>query len=122
MPALTDGIALEQLADLVKEHDGDGLGIIAAFVDQGNRHSADGCHRHEEVLVKDLSVFDALGRLEEDIVAHQQVGDQVQEEPDRFMHTVGEGLDGKVQHHHQHGRDQNAPEHDFLFFIHSLTF
>ena len=121
-PAFVDGKALEQLADLIEKHNGDGLGIIAAFVDQGNDHSTDRRHSHKKVLVKDLSVPDALEGFEQDIVANRQIWYQVQEKPYRLMYAVAVSLDRKMQHRHQHGRCQNAPEHFFLFLVHCLTF
>ena len=53
--ALSDRVALEQLADLIEEHNGDGFDIISASGKSG-RHRADGCHCHQEVFIEYLSV------------------------------------------------------------------
>ena len=61
--ALADGVGLEQLTDLVEQHNGHALGVLAA---------ADGADRgdgHQEVLVKNLAVLDAHERLAQDIMA-----------------------------------------------------
>ena len=70
--ALSDRIALEELSDLVKEHDRDSLGILAEC------HGAHGCCCHEEVLVKYLPVPDPLNRLAEDIMSNRKIRDEKQ--------------------------------------------
>ena len=60
-----DGVALEQLAYLVKQHDGAAFGHRGFRVgerDHGER--ADGGHSHEEVLVEHLAGFDVRCRAQ----------------------------------------------------------
>ena len=57
---LADRVALEQLADLIKEHNGDGLGIVAAPFIERQRDGTDGRNRHEKIFVEHLPVADAL--------------------------------------------------------------
>ena len=62
--ALADGVGLEQLADLVEQHNGHALGVLTA---------ADGADRgdgHQEIFVKNFAVLDAHERLAQDIMAN----------------------------------------------------
>ena len=61
-------IALEPLADLVEQHNGDALGVVA------ERECADGCNRHEEIFIKDAPVTDVHRGAPEDVPADQRVG------------------------------------------------
>ena len=110
--AFADGIGLEPLAHLVEEHDGDRLGIVPASLVDGQQDGAYRRHRHQEVLVEDLAVFNPLERLPEDVVADRQVGDHVEGKPqDPFRRDKG-------QHCHHRRRGKDADEHLFLLFIH----
>ena len=73
--ALVHGGILKELADLVEQHDGHGLGIFA------DAQRADGGDGHEEGLVKDLVMEDALHRARQGIIAHHQIGRQEGEQP-----------------------------------------
>ena len=61
---------MEPLAHLVEQHDGNSFRRLA------NGKCRDGGHRHEELLVKQLTASDALGGTDEDGQANQQVGDE----------------------------------------------
>ena len=66
-----DGVVLEQLAHLVKEHDEHGLGVFAG------EKGAHGGKSHEEVLVKHLAPADAAHRLAQYVQADDGIGDQI---------------------------------------------
>ena len=112
LAALADGVGLEQLADLVEQHDCDGLGEIAAALVQRQRDGADRGHRHEEVLIEHLSVQDALARLVQDVVADDQVGRQVQDR--RREH----GQRREARRDQQDRGDDDAPQHLLLLSVH----
>ena len=79
--ALAHGIALEQLADLVEQHDGRALRHMRLGVgeeDHGER--ADGGDGHEEALVEGLAATDVAPRLEKHVVPGDEVGDEVERE------------------------------------------
>ena len=107
-PAAADGIALKQLADLVKQHDGHGLRIIS------EHHRADGSHSHEEVFIKRLAVIDPLAGIDKCLAADEQIRDEVQRElsPARYRH--------KVQPDEQHGRCCYEQQRPFLFARHEI--
>ena len=75
----------EQFADLIKEHNGDGLGILAAVCD-GNDDGAYSCYGHEEVFIEDLTIPDAQSRTPQNIIANQQIGDHVKNESGPAMY------------------------------------
>ncbi len=69
------GVVLEQLAYLVKEHDGGTLGHVRlAFGKKDEGKRADGGDGHEQVLVEGLAVHDAVPGAREHIVAGNEVG------------------------------------------------
>ena len=73
--ALAHGVTLEQLAHLVKEHNGGALrhmGLGPGERDHGER--ADGRDRHEEALIKRLAAADVAPGFEQDVVAGDEVG------------------------------------------------
>ena len=110
--ALADGIALEEFADLVKQHDGDCLVVVAAFFVDGEGKRTDGRDCHQKVLVEHTTVPDALGSFFENIKANDKVRGKVQRE-------AGNSRDGeKLQGNEHHGADENAREHLFLFLCH----
>ena len=75
-PALSHGVALEQLTYLIKEHDGDGLHVISrpGEADEEGSHSS---HRHEKVLVQQLPMGNPNPGLPENVIADEQIGDKV---------------------------------------------
>ena len=80
LPAAPHSHALEELAHLIEEHDGHGLGVLPAA------ESADGGDGHEKVFVKDLAVADVLHRPPQYIPADNSIGDEVEQETD---HPLG---------------------------------
>ena len=114
--ALAHGVALEQLAHLIKQHDGH---AFAVFPQHDGAH---GGHGHEEVLVEHLAVFDAQEGLAQDVVAHQQVGYEEQQEDGPFRQgRVYDVLGDQVQRHEEQGRDDDPPQQVLLFFVHRLS-
>ena len=109
---LADRIALEQLADLIKEHNGDGLGVVAAPFIERQRDGTDGRNRHEKIFVEHLPVADALPRLAQDVAADRQVGREIECGGDE--HRQG----NQFRREEQHRRGQDAIEHLFLFLRH----
>ena len=107
-PAAADGIALKQFADLVKQHDGHGLGIVP------EHHRADGSHSHEEVFIERLAVINTLAGIDERLAADEQIRDEIQHElePARDRH--------KVQPNEQHGRCCYEQQRPFLFARHEI--
>ena len=112
LAALAHGVALEQLADLVEQHDGDGLVVVAALFIDGQREGADGGHGHQEILVEHLAVEDAAPRLPQNVIANDGVDRQVQRQPQ----PAGDG--DHVQRRQHHRREDNAYQHLFLLFCH----
>ena len=55
-PAFADGVALEQLADLIEQHHGDALKIIAALCPNGEEERTEGGERHQKVFVERAAV------------------------------------------------------------------
>ena len=79
LAALAHGVGLEDFSHLVEEHDGRALGHV--WLGLGEEHHgkrADGGHRHEEVLVKDLAVANVAPGLLQDVVAGYGIGDEEQ--------------------------------------------
>ncbi len=75
LAALAHGVCLEQLADLVEQHDGGALrhmGLGPGERDHGKR--ADGRDGHEEALVERLAAADVAPGFEQDVVAGDEVG------------------------------------------------
>ena len=111
--ALADRIALEPFADLIKQHDGDGLRIIPVVRD-GQGDGTDGRDRHQKALIEHLPVAYALERLDQDIITDHQIGDHVQKKPDRPFRRH------EMQHDHERGRNEYARQHLLLLFVHHL--
>ena len=109
--ALADRVALEPLTDLIEQHNADGLGVVAAL-GQSEHDCTHGGDRHQKVFVEGLTVFDAFSGLDENIIADDGVGNHVQDKAQNAARR------DKVQHHHEHGGDEDAYEHLFLFFVH----
>ena len=110
--ALADGVALEQLADLVEQHDRDALDIVAALRPDGQAERTERCQRHQEVFIKRAAVEDALAGLFQDVIAddeiRRQIGDQLRD--------AGDG--DEFQRNQHHCRDEDADQHLFLFLCH----
>ena len=109
---LADGVALEQLADLVEEHDRHGLVIVAALFVDRERDGADRCDRHQEVFVEHLMVADALPCLAQNVVADGEIRGKIEDRGDDHRQRR------KLCHKEQRRRDQDAVEHLFLLFRH----
>ena len=110
LAALAHGVALEQFAHLIEQHDRDGL---AVFTQGQGAHSG---HRHQEVFVKHFAVYNAQHRFAQHIVADDQIRHQ---ENGKVCQT------GQRHHTGQNGRsqiqrrcNQNASEGLFLLFCH----
>ena len=112
LAALADGVALEQLAYLVKQHNGDSLVVVAAALIYRQRKRADRGDGHQKVLVKYAAVEYALAGLSEYIVADDDVYDQIQ----RQTKQAGDG--DKVQRDEHYGRDDDACQHLSLLLGH----
>ena len=83
--AFAYSVGLEELADLVKQHDCGALGRAGLGVgEEDGRKGADGRDGHKEVLIEDLTALDVVECLVEDIVTGDQEGDQVEDESDVF--------------------------------------
>ena len=120
------GVALEQLAHLVEQHDGRAFGHVRVAVgEQHQRERADGGHAHEEVLVEHLAVADVLRRAQKHVVAGDEVGDEEERElhPERGClaseprgerHELGDHVDDGEQ---RDGEDDAVPR-SFLFLVH----
>ena len=68
--ALAHGVGLEQLADLVEQHDGGAFGHVRVGVGvEYHGKCADGRDRHEEAFVESLAAADVAERLLEHVVA-----------------------------------------------------
>ena len=76
-PERMAGIRDEHVWIMVSEHDGRAFRVFP----QGK--GAHRGHGHQKALVKGLAVFDALERLDQDIVAYDQVRDQEKAQPDQ---------------------------------------
>ena len=112
LAGLAHGVALEQLAHLVEQHDEHGLGVLALAEEAG----AKGPHRgqgHEEVLVEHLAVGDVADSPPEHVPADDEVGGQKQGEAPKAL--IGHQYRGDEQHR----ADGDADEHFFLFACHS---
>ena len=115
LPALAHGVALEQLADLIEQHHGDGLVVVAALLIDGQRERAHRGHRHQEVLVEHPPVGDALPGLFQNVVADDQIRCQIQRQPQPPRHR------DNIQRDQHRRRDEYAYEHFLLFFRHSVS-
>ena len=111
--ASADGHGLEKLADLVEQHDGGAFRVVPG-AHSSQDDGTQGGESHEKVLIKRLTVPDALEGLDQNIVSDHKVGNQVKKE---FHPPVQESVQGKeMQDDHQNGGDQDAGEDAFLFF------
>ncbi len=116
LSAASHGHGLEQLANLIEEHDRHTLGELAlqppALIVNAQQHGSHRGNGHQEVLVEHLPVADAQCRLAQDVIAYNEVGHQVQCEPQIPLHGR------EVQRHHEDCRCDDAVQHFFLFLCH----
>src|SRR5699024_7339427 len=99
------------LTDLIEQHNADSLGVVAAL-GQSEHDGAHGGDRHQEVFVEGLTVFDAFSGLDKNVITDDGVANHVQDK------AQNAACRDKVQDHHEHGGDEDAYEHLFLFFVH----
>ena len=106
--ALSNCIALEQLADLIKQHNSYTFLIIA------KQNGADSRDRHQKVFIKYLLIADTFPRLFQNIVSDHQVRNHKQ-------HKLQPALCRKQrQHDDQRCRHDDTDQHFFLLLVHNL--
>ena len=110
--ALADRVALEQLADLVEQHNGDGLGEVRVLFVDRQRDRTERGDGHQEVFVEHTAVADALGGLFQDIIADDQIRHGEQHDPHHAGHR------DELRDQQQHDRDADPDQHFFLFLRH----
>ncbi|CUN71746.1 Uncharacterised protein [Flavonifractor plautii] len=109
LAGLVYGIALEELAHLVEQHDEYGLGVFAGG--QG-AHSGQG---HQKVFIKDLAVGDVAHGPPQDIPGNDGIGDQKGEQPQPSLRGQ-EKCDRK-----EHCAGEDAEEHSLLLLGHRTS-
>ena len=109
---LADRVALEQLADLVEQHNGHGLVIVAALFVDRERDGADRGDRHQKVFIEHLMVADALEGFAQNVVADDDIRGKIEDRGDEHRQRR------ELCYKEQHRRDQDAIKHLFLFFRH----
>ena len=113
LAALAHRVALEELSDLVEDHDGRALGHVGVGVwEEHHCKGADRCHGHEEALVERLAVRDVARRLDEHVVACDEVGDEVEGERSVDVSGRPEGAGEKpgLVHNHDDGKDGDGDD------------
>ena len=76
--ALTFGIALEQFANLEKEHHKDCLGKLGFSPrDESDAEGTNGGYRHQEMLVESFALCQSLDGFLQCVVTNQEVGNKV---------------------------------------------
>ena len=107
--ALSDSIALEQFADLIKQHNSYALRILA------KQNGTDRCNSHQKVFIKYLFVQDSLPGLFQDIVSD----DQIRNHKGCKSHIAG---CRQYRAENQKNRcNDDADENLFLFLIHTYA-
>ena len=98
LAALAHGVCLEQLTDLVEQHDGGAFGHVRVGI--GEKHHgkrADSRDGHEEALVEGLAAADVVACLLEHVVAGNQKRQEEQHKADvdvvRGAECGGEGTE-----------------------------
>ena len=76
--ALSHGVALEPLPDLIEQHHGNGFRVVAAALEQCQSKGSHGSHCHQEALIKYLMIPNPLPGLPENIIADDPVVRQIQ--------------------------------------------
>ena len=101
LAAAAYGDGLEELADLIKEHDRRGFGVLP------DGESAQGGDRHQELFIKDLAVGDVAQSRPEHVPADDQIGND-----------EGQGLPkplcGQQRRHEGEQRCREDPVEGFL--------
>ena len=113
--ALADGVALEQLAYLVEQHDRDGLAKIGAALIHGQRDGTDSSDGHKEVFIKDLLVENALEGLAENVIADDYICREIQYHAEPCRET------DKLDEDQQHRGNDNADQILFLLSVHGAS-
>ena len=81
LAALAHGVALEELSHLIEKHDRGALRHMGLRLgEEDHRKGAEGRDRHEERLVEGVAATDVARRLEERLVAGDEVGDEEERE------------------------------------------
>ena len=78
LTALTNSITLEELTDLIKQHNSNAFHIVTASGPDSNDKGADGCDRHQKILVECLTIENAFSGLSQNIIADYQISDQIE--------------------------------------------
>ena len=128
LAALAHGVALEQFAHLVEEHDGSALGHVRfGLGEEDHGECADGGDGHEEALVEGLATADVAPRLEQDVVSCDEVGDEVEREARvqraRLAEDAREHAELVERHdgEEEREREQNALQPLLLLFVHEWS-
>ena len=122
--ALAHGVALEELSDLVEQHDGAALGRLRfGFGEQDRGEGADGGHGHEERLVEGVAASDVVPCLYEHVVAGDEKRYEVQDEGDVGLGGTENSRDetGILEdqgHEEQGDGDENTISPRTLFLVH----
>ena len=96
--ALAHGVGLEQLADLVEQHNGHALAVLAAGdrADRGDAH---------EGFAQDIMADDEVGHQPQDKLDEPRQGNKVEEQR---------------QGHREDGSNDDALQRLFLLFVHGV--
>ena len=108
--ALTDCITLEQLSDLIKQHNCNAFFVIA----EGNR--SDGCHCHQEIFIKHLPVTDSFPGFPQNIIADHKIRNQIEKKLQPLWY--GNNASCNPDDNQKHCRHNNSFQYFFLLFIH----
>ena len=112
--------ALEELADLEEQHDEDRFGELRLSARQeADRERAEGGDAHQEVLVQRLAFSERLGGFLERVPAHDEVGDQVDQEvlPGGPVRLLLDDDGGRQQDGGKHDLDDALPHAAFLLAV-----
>ena len=115
--AFANSITLEPLADLIEQHNRYGFYIIPCFVFSHfgiycNCDRADRGYRHQQALVKRLTVLDSFKCFDQDIIADHKIRDQIEDKSQNPFERQ------EIEPDQQRCRSQDPDQHFFLFFIH----
>ena len=86
--------------------------MIGHFTVYRNSDRADRGHRHQQALIKWLTVLDSLKCFDQNIIANHQIWNQIENESQRPAEWQ------KIKSDQQSCRNQDSDQHFFLFFIH----
>ena len=126
LAALAHGVALEELAHLVEEHDGAALRHLRVVVGEEDRgEGAYGGDRHEECLVEGVAAADVARGLDEHVVAGDEEGDEVEGEGHVDRRGAGCGGDEAELVGRQDGEEKRDGKDDavaplLLFLVHGM--